>query len=55
MTSEETKWQRVDQEWERLMRNLRKKAIHDLAHDGSLSGRDTEFYRIVLTQTGSES
>jgi hypothetical protein len=55
MTSEETKWQRVEQEWERIMRDLRKKAIHDLVHDGTLSDRDTEFYRIVLTQTGSKS
>jgi hypothetical protein len=41
----------VEQEWERVMRDLRKKAIHSLAQDGTLSELDMEFYRIVLTQT----
>jgi len=54
MTSEETKWQRVELEWERIMRDLRKKVIHDMAHDGTLSDRDIEFCRIVLTQTASK-
>lgn len=51
MTSEEIKWQRVEQEWERIMRDLRKKATDGLAQDGNLSDLDMEFYRIVLAQT----
>lgn len=54
MTSEEIKWQRVEQEWKRIMRDLRKKAIDGLARDGTLSDQDMEFYRIVLTQTGNK-
>ena len=50
MTSEEIKWQRVEQEWERIMRDLRKKATDGLAQDGNLSDLDMEFYRIVLAQ-----
>jgi len=51
MTSEQIKWQKVEQEWERIMRDLRKKAICGLSQAGSLSDLDIEFYRIVLTQT----
>jgi len=54
MTSEETKWRRVEHEWERVMRSLRKKAIEGLTNDGTLSGQDVEFYRIVLRQTDKQ-
>jgi hypothetical protein len=50
MTSEEIKWQRVGQEWDRIMRDLRKKALHGLAEDAGLSQLDKEFYGLVLTQ-----
>jgi hypothetical protein len=51
MTSEEVKWQSVDKEWERILRDFRRRALHGLAQDGTLSELDTEFYRIVLTLT----
>jgi histone deacetylase complex regulatory component SIN3 len=54
MTSEDTKWRRVDQEWERVMRRLRKKAIQESANDGALSEKDADFYRIVLRLTDEQ-
>jgi hypothetical protein len=54
MTSEDTKWQRVEQEWERVMRGFRKKAIQGLANDGILSDQDVEFHRIVLRLTDEQ-
>jgi hypothetical protein len=54
MTSEESKWEGIGQEWERIMRDLRKKAIHGLTNDETLNELDMEFYRIVLTQTGDK-
>jgi hypothetical protein len=51
MTSEDTRWRRVDQEWERVMQQLRKKATQELAHNRSLSEQDVDFYRIVVRLT----
>jgi hypothetical protein len=45
------KWRHVEQEWQRMMRHLRERAIQGFASDESLSDADVEFYRIVLRQT----
>jgi hypothetical protein len=44
-------WRGVDKEWERIMRDLRKKAIQGLADDKVLRDLDADFYRIVLRLT----
>jgi hypothetical protein len=44
-------WRHVEQEWQRVMRDLREKSIQGLASDAPLCDEDVEFYRIVLRQT----
>ena len=44
-------WCQVEDEWQRVLRGLREKAIRSFASDGPLSDEEIDFYRIVLRQT----
>jgi len=44
-------WCQVEEEWQRVLRGYREKAIRSFASDGPLSDEEIDFYRIVLRQT----